>query len=60
MSRTEQHLVAAIALCDLRTLARYSRGENVRPVVRERIEHALRQLSLERFINPQPEQRATA
>ncbi len=50
MNRTEELLVQAIALCDERTLWRYLRAERIRRSSRERIEAALRQLGLERFL----------
>ena len=37
----DRRLLAAIALCDVRTVERYLRGEMVRPSLRERIEAAL-------------------
>ncbi len=48
MTRADQLRVAAEAVCDMRTVAKWLRGERVRGTVAERIEAAVRKLGVAR------------
>jgi hypothetical protein len=48
MTREEVYQVAGFAACDVRTVERYASGGKIRPLLRERIEAAMKKLKIKK------------